>query len=56
MIVRLLICSTFALYATEAHARGGQAGNGAVALTVLLGLVLAVPYLMGKFSKRRKRP
>ncbi|MCK1322937.1 hypothetical protein IVB08_06455 [Bradyrhizobium sp. 173] len=52
MTRRLLMCATFALYATEAHARGGQAGNGAVALAVLLGIIMVVPYLAGKWWRK----
>jgi hypothetical protein len=44
MIMRLLICAAFALYGTEAHARGGQAGNGAIALAVLLSIIVAMPW------------
>ena len=56
MSMRLLICAAFALHATEAHARGGQAGNGAVALAVLLGVVLVMPFVERYVRQWLKRP
>jgi hypothetical protein len=57
VITRLLICAAFALHGTEAQARGGDmAGNGAVAIAVLLGIVVAVPVVERYVRQWLKRP